>query len=201
MVTAKAQATKERILAAASRLFYAGGYHATGLDKVIREAGVTKGNFYYHFSSKEELAVATLEWQFEQLSEDVAAVVSDKGKTPLQRFLGLLRYMARRQKEQHDAGHIQGCYFGNFSLEMSASSAASRARLSDIFRRYQALFTLLLKQAIAAGEISSRHDPAALAAVFLGQIEGAILLDKAQQKPQYFDASIAFIEQYLKKAG
>ena len=51
---------RERILNAAVRLFYRDGIAATGVDRVIAEAGVAKATLYYHFPSKETLAVAFL---------------------------------------------------------------------------------------------------------------------------------------------
>jgi TetR/AcrR family transcriptional repressor of nem operon len=197
----KARATRMRILSAATELFYLNGYHATGLDKVIRLAGVTKGNFYYHFKSKEELAVATLEWQFKQLSEDVTEQVLGKRKTPLETLFLLFDYMVRRQKEQHHEGQIRGCYFGNFALEFSTVSSSVRKVVDGIFDSYRAMIESLLAGARKGGEIGREVNVQQFAKVVLGQIEGAILLDKAQQQPDNFEAGIQFIKQYLLKTA
>lgn len=193
----KALATRERILSAATELFYKHGYHATGLDKVIRLAKITKGNFYYHFKSKEELAVATLDWQFALLSRDVEDQVLSKRKTPLETLFLLFDYMVSRQKEQHHDGQICGCYFGNFALEFSTISLEVRKAVNGIFAKYRVLIESLLKRAIEAGQINDKLNIHELAVVILGQIEGAILLDKAQQQPENFEVSIKFIKQYL----
>ena len=55
--SAKAAATRDQILDAATRLIHLQGYHDTSLDDVLRESGVGKGNFYYHFHSKEDLGL------------------------------------------------------------------------------------------------------------------------------------------------
>lgn len=52
---------RDRILTTAQRLFYQHGIRATGIDKVIAEAGVTKVTFYRHFPAKSQLIVAVLE--------------------------------------------------------------------------------------------------------------------------------------------
>ena len=52
---------RERVLATALALFYRDGIRATGIDRVIAEAGVTKVTFYRHFPSKDALVVAFLE--------------------------------------------------------------------------------------------------------------------------------------------
>lgn len=54
------QATRERILAAASTLFYRDGIRAVSVDAVADKAGVTKRTLYYHIRSKDELVAAYL---------------------------------------------------------------------------------------------------------------------------------------------
>ena len=51
---------RERLVWTAGRLFYADGVRATGIDRVIAEAGVTKVTFYRHFPSKNALVLAFL---------------------------------------------------------------------------------------------------------------------------------------------
>ena len=57
---------RERILRTAHDLFYAEGLRATGIDRVIAEAGVTKVTFYRHFPSKNDLILAYLNLRHEQ---------------------------------------------------------------------------------------------------------------------------------------
>jgi TetR/AcrR family transcriptional repressor of nem operon len=52
--------TRARILEAAGKVFRRQGYHATGVDKVMEEAGLTAGGFYAHFDSKQALLVEAL---------------------------------------------------------------------------------------------------------------------------------------------
>lgn len=55
------QNVRERIIAAASRLFYFEGYNQTGINQIIAESGVAKSSMYQTFRSKEELAVVYLQ--------------------------------------------------------------------------------------------------------------------------------------------
>lgn len=57
----EASSARRRLLDAATRLFYEGGIHAVGIDRIIAEAGVAKATFYNHFPSKDDLVVAYLE--------------------------------------------------------------------------------------------------------------------------------------------
>ena len=52
--------TRERIITAATRLFYSEGLRATSVDAVAEKAGVTKKTLYYHFETKDELITAYL---------------------------------------------------------------------------------------------------------------------------------------------
>jgi len=54
------QGVKERIIAAASHLFYYDGYNQTGINKILKEAEVSKDSMYRYFRSKEDIAVAYL---------------------------------------------------------------------------------------------------------------------------------------------
>ena len=52
--------TRKKIVETAGRIFRRNGYHASGVDKVMEEAGLTSGGFYSHFSSKQALLAAAL---------------------------------------------------------------------------------------------------------------------------------------------
>ena len=57
---------RERILLTAHDLFYADGIRATGIDRVIAEAGVTKVTFYRHYPSKDDLVRAFLDYRHDR---------------------------------------------------------------------------------------------------------------------------------------
>jgi len=196
-LSAKAQATRNRILDAGAELFHLHGYNATGLDKVIKKAEITKGNFYYHFKSKEELAVATLDSQLALTQNDIREKVLNESNSPLENLFELLEFLTKLQKAQYNEGHICGCYFGNFTLELSTASQNIRNKLKEVFASYIGLFESLLTEAKEAGEVSDHIDPATMSPIIMSQIEGAILLDKANQEPKNLDNSIKFIKQVL----
>lgn len=59
--TDRGESTRRRILEVASRHFLERGYSGVSLNEIIRDAGITKGGFYFHFASKADLALETLE--------------------------------------------------------------------------------------------------------------------------------------------
>ncbi|WP_369174905.1 TetR/AcrR family transcriptional regulator [Streptomyces sp. R28] len=67
---------RERLVEAASRLFYYEGVRAVGVERLIAEAGVTKVTFYRHFAAKDDLVVAyllTKDAYYKEVAEPLAA--------------------------------------------------------------------------------------------------------------------------------
>ncbi len=71
--------TRERILGAASELFYSHGIHATSADRIIERADVTKVTFYRHFRTKVDVIVAYLERQATREAEAITTVRESVG--------------------------------------------------------------------------------------------------------------------------
>ncbi|MGV6857742.1 MAG: TetR/AcrR family transcriptional regulator [bacterium] len=196
-LSAKGVATKEKILRTADELFYLHGYNATGLDAIIGSAGVTKGNFYYYFKSKEALAVDTLDWHFDTTKAEIQASLATKKIGPRDTLFAVLDVIRDRQQRQNEAGHLSGCFFGNFTLELSTNSSKVREKLDSIFSHYRKTFAELITLAQQQGEVSPHLDPAKEAQMVLSLVEGALLLDKARQAPQALDDAISFLKTHL----
>ena len=83
MATPRRDHLVERALA----LFNAHGYHATGIDKILADAGVAKMTLYNHFKSKDELILAALaarDQQFRRwLRRRVEKLAAKDGQPPL----------------------------------------------------------------------------------------------------------------------
>jgi len=97
---------KERILAAADRLFYRQGLHAVGVDAVAAEAGISKRTLYNHFPSKDELIAA-------YLTRRGAQVAAPEGP-PLVQVLGVFDELARWFASKR----FRGCPFVNAVAEL-----------------------------------------------------------------------------------
>jgi AcrR family transcriptional regulator len=73
--TDKGGETRRRILVVAAQAFADRGYAGTSLSDLLKASGVTKGGFYFHFPSKEALALATLRFKQEQWAGAVMAAM------------------------------------------------------------------------------------------------------------------------------
>src|ERR671936_2700128 len=68
------QQTRERVLAAAAKVFARRGYHRATVDEIASEAGHTIGALYSNFAGKEELFLALADRQVEERVAEVAAM-------------------------------------------------------------------------------------------------------------------------------
>jgi AcrR family transcriptional regulator len=101
---------RRRLLDTATRLFYAEGIRAVGIDRIIAEAGVAKATFYNHFPSKDELVVAYIEEQDRLGRTAVAALPKLPSREMIAAIMG-------RISEAVVAGGWRGCPFLNAAAE------------------------------------------------------------------------------------
>lgn len=193
----KALATREKILEAANGLFYDHGFNATGVDRIIAAAGVTKGNFFYHFKSKEELATAVLDWHRERAFAEIGLEELLAGSSPLQTLLALVGRMTERMFCGTDACRIRGCFFGNFALELAGGSEPVRHKVEAVFDGVRDLLRQLIERGQAQGEIRAELDPDKTAGLILSLMEGAVLLDKTHQQRCEVPDALEFVSHYL----
>ena len=104
---------RERILLTAHDLFYRDGVRATGIDKVIAEAKVTKVTFYRHFPSKNDLITAYLEYRHDLWMRWFEDAIS-RYSTEYQGLMVLVPVL----KEWFDKPIYRGCAFINSVSEL-----------------------------------------------------------------------------------
>ena len=109
------------------RLIHVHGYNAMALDDVLRESGVGKGNFYYHFKSKEDLGHAILDQIVDGfLERTLAPCFADPDGAPLGQIRCFLDRVLEAQRERNCVG---GCVMGNLASELSDVHEGFRTRL------------------------------------------------------------------------
>jgi TetR/AcrR family transcriptional regulator, transcriptional repressor for nem operon len=187
--------TREVILAAARRLMHVHGYRGTSLDDVLRESRVAKGNFYYHFRSKEDLGHALLDHLVEEfLEKTLAPCFADPSASPIGQvrcFLQLVVDMQRR------ANCVGGCPLGNLAAELSDMHEGFRARLAEVFTTWQDRLTDAFRRSQARGELLPTCEPASLASFVVASLEGAILLAKLTKDIGMMERCMAELGRYL----
>lgn len=71
---------QEKIIKTASELFYRNGYNSTGINEIIKEAGIAKATLYNHFKSKDELCISYLRYKNSDFLNKIRAYCNSKPK-------------------------------------------------------------------------------------------------------------------------
>jgi AcrR family transcriptional regulator len=139
--------TRRRILTAASECFAKHGYDATGVAEICEQAGVTKGAFYHHFESKQEVFLALLEAWRAGLDARLAGVQAERASMPqaLHRMIG-------EAISAFEAARGQVPLFLEFWSKASRDPLVWKGTIAP-YRNYRVLLASLIEQGIAEGSL------------------------------------------------
>jgi AcrR family transcriptional regulator len=128
-VTAKRSEARERLLGAASQLFYSEGINSVGVDRIVGAANVTLATFYRHFPSKQDLVVAYLE----AIHDTLAARAAEAGGTEGRELVAAIG-----AEVVAEIGHegFRGCAFINAASEFEDPDSPVRRVVADHRRWY-----------------------------------------------------------------
>jgi len=193
--SAKGAATKHQILDAAARLIHLQGYHSTSLDDVLRESGVGKGNFYYHFKSKEDLGYAIIDRLVRGfLERTLEPAFVDQNRDTVEQIHGFLDRVLDNLRQRDCVG---GCPIGNLASELSDVHEGFRLRLAEIFVQWRATLARSLRQGQASGRLNAGCNPDAAAYFFVASLEGAILMSKVMKDIKVMEQCVEELKRHL----
>jgi TetR/AcrR family transcriptional repressor of nem operon len=170
--------TRDNLIGVGLELMRKHGYGATGVQEILKAAGVPKGSFYHHFASKEEFAAAVVERYVHLEGEHCQEVLGNTSQAPLRR---LRRYFEDLIRTAGQSAPIQGCLMGTLSLEIAGASSLLQACLSSNFAYWEAIIASVLREAIENDELPKSTKPEALAGFVLNGWEGALLRSQADR--------------------
>lgn len=167
--------TRDLLIQVGMTTFAEHGYTATGINAVLKAAGVPKGSFYHYFASKEAFGLAVVESFAEEYDKRFQALLVHSSDEP---FARLHRYFAEARQGMAECGHLRGCLIGTLGQEMSSQSDCLRDALDGIFKRWESYFASCLKEGQQAGTIRSDISADAMASFILAGWQGAMLRAK-----------------------
>jgi len=128
----KAEALRQRIVIAADKLFYLHGYDNTSFSDIADAVGISRGNFYYHFKSKDEILHAVIDTRV----TSYRAMLNDWDKRIIDPRLRLYFYLDMQLRNQ-DNILSHGCPVGSLCSELakiSHSSLHDANKMMAVFR-------------------------------------------------------------------
>jgi AcrR family transcriptional regulator len=159
--TIERASARERLLSAASELFYEEGVHTVGVDRIVERAGVAKATLYTLFGSKDGLVRAYLTERHDATRERMERELAARFDTPRGRLLGVFEVQGLSFTEPG----FHGCAFVGANAESSAGTSVEE--VTDGYRKWvHSLFFDLAKEAGAT-------DPEGLARQLVLLYDGA----------------------------
>lgn len=149
--TTRPSPARQRLLDAATDLFYNEGIHSVGVDRIIEESGVTRATMYKQFQGKEGLVLAYLRGEDERLRElfAQAGAASDDPE----RLLGLV--IAGIEQDIRER-HTRGCPFIN-----AAAEYPDEGPVRELIADHREWFRSTLEQLAVAARLVDPRDVAA----------------------------------------
>jgi AcrR family transcriptional regulator len=155
---------RDRLLAAADRLFYGEGVGAVGIDRVLAEAGAAKASLYQHFGGKDQLVAASLERRTVGARANIEAYLA--GTPPSQRALKFFDWVV----EWAESKDFRGCPLQHTLAELTDAAHPARA----IAHGQRAWFKdRLVEWTAAAGVKDAKATARALIVLFDGAVAGS----------------------------
>lgn len=170
----RGQATRADIVNVARRLFSEHGYRGTGLADIEATTGLTKGAFYHHFRSKEDLALAVLQAARADYAERLIAPTMEHDSA-LQRIMALLDG-AVALNERPEWRNCQ--MLVTLGAEMTAGDGRLRDAVRDMQESFLQMWADLIAQAGEAGELDNTIEPETAAQWMVNTMIGSLLTRK-----------------------
>jgi TetR/AcrR family transcriptional regulator, transcriptional repressor for nem operon len=178
---------RQKLIEATIELMSSRGFESMGIHSILEAAGVTKSNFYYHFKSKEELCLASLQAMEEHFFGNyLDPIMLDQSLSPrerLQKLFGLL------QNKMTTGCCEKRCPFVNLATETSDFLPAFREKIDAFFSRYLKRLADCYREGVDCGEFRADVKPETAALTILAGINGMTVLTKVQRNPQIIEES------------
>jgi TetR/AcrR family transcriptional repressor of nem operon len=191
-------ATREKILNAAQGLILDRGYVGMTVDHVLDKVGITKGAFFHHFKTKDDLARALLT-RYAEHDERIYRETRERAEKlsddPLQQvllFVGLFQEMFDALTEPYP-----GCLFASYVYELQQFDEDTRALIGSSFTKWRELLKEKFEAVARKYPPRLEVDAASLADAFTVVLEGAFITSKAINDPKVVSEQLRHFRNYV----
>ncbi len=186
--------SKTRLLDAALHLIRAQGYSATTVDEICHEAGVTKGSFFHHFESKDDLALAAVAYWRSRTEGSFAEAPYHAAQDPLDRLLGYLDFRAASVR-----GELAEytCLLGTLVQETYATHPAIRGACEQALSAHIDELACDIEAAKALYAPDAPWSAQSVGGLIQAVLQGSFIFAKADLSPVAVRQNLEHLRRYL----
>jgi TetR/AcrR family transcriptional repressor of nem operon len=173
----RADTTRHRLIAAASRQFAQHPYSMVSLDDILAEAELTKGAMYFHFPSKQALALAIIDDLTEMGRTAVTELLARK-MSGLETLIDLV-YLLAAQDTQLEVARAGVRLLDALDNTGLLPPALWQSRMEFV--------TTLIQRAVTEGDVIDQHDPEDIAKLVVALWVGIRRVSDPDQPEHYLD--------------
>ncbi|QEC53807.1 TetR family transcriptional regulator [Anseongella ginsenosidimutans] len=178
----KAETTRLSILEKGFGIIYRNGYQATSVDEIIATTQVTKGAFYYHFKSKEEMGLAMIrELMYPGMYNAMVKPLLESDKPVLEIYSMMKNILL--ENEFFDVKY--GCPAINLTEEMAPLSHSFHKALAQLTTAWKTGIEKSISKGKEAGNIRQDVDPEQVSCFILAGYGGIRIMGKIAGRPCY----------------
>jgi TetR/AcrR family transcriptional repressor of nem operon len=188
---------RQKIILESLRLFSLKGFLSTSIQDILSAAGTSKGGFYNHFKSKEELFYAVLA-AARQIWRDKHLTGLDEIDLPVAKVRKLLQN--HRDYYLKDTECLPGgCIFVTLMVELDDQFPNLAREVEQGFRKLKDMINRLLEQGKLSGELKPEADTDAVTEMIFSGILGATIAYSMDKSPTGADRTINAMLDYLQR--
>ena len=188
---------KERIIHESLRLFSLKGFLSTSINDILEAANTSKGGFYNHFASKEDLFFEVLD-EARRIWRERNLAGLDEIESPVGKIKKLLENF--RDQYLKDADNFPGgCIFLTFSVELDDQCPHLSKEVNRGFVGLKAMLKRLLDEGRESDELRSDVSTSAITEMLFAGMLGATVIYGVEKSPESVDRSINALIDYLEK--
>jgi len=186
--------SRQRLLNAALHVIREQGYAGTTVDDLCAAAGVTRGSFFHHFKSKDDLALATIAYWREMTEGLFAAAPYHQPADPVDRLIGYVDFRAAILTGETSEFT---CLLGTLVQETYHTHPHIREACEAALAAHVAALTVDVEAAKKLCAPRAKWAAESVGTFMQSVLQGAFIFAKAKQTPQPAREAIDHLRRYI----
>lgn len=190
----KSEATRLNIMQKAFELIYANGYQTTSVDEIIATTQVTKGAFYYHFKTKDEMGLAIIHELMRSTFKNNFISPFQNTDDPLDTIYQLMHWLLI---ENEFLKVEYGCPASNFTQEMTPWNIEFTKALNELSKEWEESMISSIEAGKENGKINKEVNAKGVAIFVMSGYWGIRNLGKLENNKSVYITYLKQLKSYF----